>query len=78
MVIDTSALIAILLGEADRDLYIEAIERGDAFGLEEADDFAGGLGYQGIHDSSRFMSPASTTLQRCCGRATAELTRYIQ
>jgi ribonuclease VapC len=27
MVIDTSALIAILLREADRDLYIEAIEK---------------------------------------------------
>ena len=27
MVIDTSALIAILFGEADRDLYIEAIEK---------------------------------------------------
>lgn len=29
MVIDTSALIAILLVEADRDLYIEAIERSE-------------------------------------------------
>ena len=29
MVIDSSALIAILLVEADRDLYIEAIERGE-------------------------------------------------
>ena len=29
MVIDTSALIAILLVEADRDLYIEAIERNE-------------------------------------------------
>ena len=30
MVIDTSALMAILFHEPDRDLYIEAIEKADA------------------------------------------------
>ena len=43
MVIDTSALIAILLAEADRDLYIEAIERSEVKLMSAANALEGAI-----------------------------------
>ena len=82
MVIDTSALIAILLVEADRELYIEAIERSEiklmsaANALEGASVAEARKGAAGGRESGKGNHPAGLNYCNCCALALARVSGH--
>ena len=68
MVIDTSAILAILQGESERRIFIEAIESADIVRMSVASFVETSIviesryGVEGLRDLDRFISRASTEL----------------